>query len=88
MPHNGKMPRLAIPTNLTGRPADGRDRQEMPCAENFIDRGYACFNDGSVRDWQRSRAASSRSANFDGTGGFGPDIVTTDELPPGGSPCA
>ena len=24
--------------------------------------------------------------NFDGTGGFGPDIVTSDELPPGGAP--
>jgi hypothetical protein len=49
--------------------------------------GYACFNDGSVRDWQqKSGGQFTLGKNFDGTGGFGPDIVTSDELPPGGAP--
>src|SRR5260370_36395346 len=49
--------------------------------------GYACFNDGSLRDWQsKSGGQFTLGKNFDGTGGFGPDIVTSDELPPGGSP--
>ena len=49
--------------------------------------GYACFNDGSIRDWQRKSGGQfTLGKNFDGTGGFGPDIVTSDELPPGASP--
>ena len=49
--------------------------------------GYACFNDGSVRDWQsKSGGQFTLGKNFDGTGGFGPDIVTSDELPPGAAP--
>ena len=49
--------------------------------------GYACFNDGSIRDWQRKSGGQfTLGKNFDGTGGFGPDIVTSDELPKGGSP--
>ena len=49
--------------------------------------GYACFNDGSIRDWQRKSGGQfTLGKNFDGTGGFGPDIVTSDELPKGGAP--
>ena len=49
--------------------------------------GYACFNDGSIRDWQaKSGGQFTLGKNFDGTGGFGPDIVTSDELPKGGAP--
>ncbi len=49
--------------------------------------GYAVFNDGSIRDWQRKSGGQfTLGKNFDGTGGFGPDIVTPDELPPGGAP--
>ena len=51
--------------------------------------GYACFNDGSVRDWQRKSGGQfTLGKNFDGTGGFGPDIVTSDELPPGAGAAA
>ena len=47
--------------------------------------GYACFNDGSVRDWQRKSGGQfTLGKNFDGTGAFGPWMVTADELPPGG----
>jgi acylpyruvate hydrolase len=49
--------------------------------------GYACFNDGSIRDWQlKSGGQFTLGKNFDATGGFGPDIVTPDELPKGGAP--
>ncbi|MFO1080127.1 MAG: fumarylacetoacetate hydrolase family protein [Reyranellaceae bacterium] len=48
--------------------------------------GYACFNDGSLRDWQFKGSQWTLGKNFDGTGGFGPDIVTSDELPKGGAP--
>ena len=45
--------------------------------------GYACFNDGSIRDYQRKTAQWTIGKNFDATGGFGPWIVTADELPAG-----
>jgi acylpyruvate hydrolase len=45
--------------------------------------GYACFNDGSVRDFQRKTSQWTIGKNFDRTGGFGPGFVTADELPPG-----
>ncbi len=45
--------------------------------------GYSCFNDGSVRDYQRKTTQWTIGKNFDKTGGFGPWFVTADELPPG-----
>ena len=45
--------------------------------------GYSCFNDGSVRDYQRKTSQWTIGKNFDRTGGFGPWFVTADELPPG-----
>lgn len=47
--------------------------------------GYSCFNDGSVRDYQRKSTQWTMGKNFDATGGFGPDLVTPDELPAGAS---
>jgi acylpyruvate hydrolase len=54
-------------------------------AANALDHiaGYSCFNDGSVRDYQRKSTQWTMGKNFDGTGGFGPDLVTPDELPAG-----
>ena len=43
--------------------------------------GYACYNDGSVRDWQRHTGQFMPGKNFIGTGAFGPWLVTTDEIP-------
>jgi 2-keto-4-pentenoate hydratase/2-oxohepta-3-ene-1,7-dioic acid hydratase in catechol pathway len=43
--------------------------------------GYACYNDGSIRDWQNHTAQFTPGKNFPGTGGFGPWMVTADELP-------
>ncbi|BAT59067.1 ureidoglycolate lyase [Variibacter gotjawalensis] len=45
--------------------------------------GYSCFNDGSVREFQRRTSQWDYGKNFDKTGGFGPWFVSADELPPG-----
>ena len=42
--------------------------------------GYACYNDGSVRDFQRHTHQFTPGKNFPGTGGFGPWMATPDEL--------
>lgn len=43
--------------------------------------GYSCYNDGSVRDWQRHSQQFSPGKNFPRTGAFGPWMVTADEIP-------
>lgn len=45
--------------------------------------GYACFNDATLRDYQRRTTQWTIGKNFDATGAFGPCLVTPDELPPG-----
>jgi len=45
--------------------------------------GYSCFNDGSVREYQRKTTQWTIGKNFESTGGFGPELVTADELPAG-----
>ena len=45
--------------------------------------GYSCYNEGSVRDWQRHTAQFTPGKNFVGTGAFGPWMVTADEICPG-----
>ena len=45
--------------------------------------GYACFNDGTLRDYQRKTAQWTIGKNFGATGAFGPSLVTADEVPPG-----
>ena len=45
--------------------------------------GYACFNDATLRDFQRKTSQWTIGKNFDATGAFGPCLVTADELPPG-----
>ncbi len=42
--------------------------------------GYACYNDGSVRDWQKHTIQFVPGKNFPNTGGFGPWLVTGDEI--------
>jgi 2-keto-4-pentenoate hydratase/2-oxohepta-3-ene-1,7-dioic acid hydratase in catechol pathway len=46
---------------------------------------YALFNDATVREYQRITTQWTPGKNFDGTGAFGPELVTPDELPPGAS---
>jgi acylpyruvate hydrolase len=45
--------------------------------------GYSCFNDMSVRDFQKRTPQWTIGKNFDATGGFGPVVVSADELPAG-----
>ena len=42
--------------------------------------GYACYNDGSVRDWQLATSQWTAGKNFPSTGAFGPWLTLTDEL--------
>lgn len=42
--------------------------------------GYTCFNDATLRDFQEKYSALV-GKNFPSTGGFGPWIVTADEIP-------
>lgn len=43
--------------------------------------GYACYNEGSVRDWQLHTSQYLAGKTFAGTGAFGPWMVTADEIP-------
>jgi len=45
--------------------------------------GYSMFNDATVRDFQLRTPQWTLGKNFDGTGSFGPWLVTPDSLPPG-----
>lgn len=45
--------------------------------------GYTLFNDATIRDYQRFSSQWTVGKNFDGTGAFGPELVTSDELPDG-----
>ncbi len=42
--------------------------------------GYSCYNDGSVRDWQFHTTQFTPGKNFSGTGGFGPWMMTPEEI--------
>ncbi len=45
--------------------------------------GYSCYNDGSIRDWQNHTTQWTAGKNYFKTGGFGPWLVTADEIKPG-----
>jgi 2-keto-4-pentenoate hydratase/2-oxohepta-3-ene-1,7-dioic acid hydratase in catechol pathway len=65
---------LAVIIGARGRRVD-RDRALRIVA------GYSCFNDGSLRDFQRHSGQFTPGKNFDRSGAFGPWMVTADELP-------
>lgn len=44
--------------------------------------GYSCYNEGSVREWQFHAKQIASGKNFESTGGFGPWMVTADEIAP------
>lgn len=60
----------------------GRHIPKARALEHVI--AYSVFNDGSVRDFQTKAPQWTVGKNFDGTGAFGPVLVTADELPSGG----
>ena len=45
--------------------------------------GYSLFNDATLRDFQLRTPQWTMGKNFDGTGAFGPWLVTPDAVPPG-----
>src|SRR6476620_7463138 len=57
----------------------GRCISEQDVAAHIA--GYSCYNDVSVRDWQRHTAQWTPGKNFPNTGAFGPSLVTSDEIP-------
>jgi len=59
----------------------GKAGRHIPAAQAMEHvAGYAPYNDGSVRDWQRHTTQFTPGKNFMGTGGFGPWMVTPDEI--------
>jgi 2-keto-4-pentenoate hydratase/2-oxohepta-3-ene-1,7-dioic acid hydratase in catechol pathway len=60
----------------------GKGGSRIPAAralEHVV--GFACYNEGSVRDWQRHTSQFLAGKTFAATGGFGPWLVTADEIP-------
>ena len=60
----------------------GRDIPKDRALEHVF--GYAAGNEISVREYQFKSPQWTVGKNFDGTGAWGPYVVTADELPPGG----
>ena len=59
----------------------GRRIPKAKALEHVV--AYSLFNDGSIRDFQHRTPQWTVGKNFDGTGAFGPHLVTADELPAG-----
>ena len=85
VPHGGSLvrPSLSSAMDYEGELAVviGRSGRHIAAA-TALDHiaGYACFNDGSLRDYQRQHSVTV-GKNFVATGGFGPWLVTSDEIP-------
>lgn len=87
-PHNGP---IKIPANsdkldyegemavIIGKPAYCVSEDD---ALDYV-AGYSMFNDGSIRDYQKRTHQWTVGKNFDSTGGFGPYLVTPNEVPAG-----
>lgn len=59
----------------------GKTCRYVPASEAFsVVAGYACYNDGSIRDWQRHSTQFIPGKNFPRSGAFGPWIVTRDAV--------
>jgi 2-keto-4-pentenoate hydratase/2-oxohepta-3-ene-1,7-dioic acid hydratase in catechol pathway len=55
--------------------------RHVPRARAFdVIAGYACYNDGSIRDFQRHTSQFTPGKNFFHSGAFGPYLVTKDEV--------
>ncbi|MGY4510246.1 fumarylacetoacetate hydrolase family protein [Bradyrhizobium sp. USDA 3650] len=60
----------------------GKEGRHIP-ADRALDHvaGYACYNEGSIRDWQRHTSQFLSGKTFANSGSFGPWLVTDDEIP-------
>jgi 2-keto-4-pentenoate hydratase/2-oxohepta-3-ene-1,7-dioic acid hydratase in catechol pathway len=59
---------------------EGRNISEADAFDHVA--GYSCYNDGSIREWQFHAKQIASGKNFESTGGFGPWMVTADEIAP------
>ncbi|MDE2430545.1 MAG: fumarylacetoacetate hydrolase family protein [Burkholderiales bacterium] len=57
----------------------GRNISQSDALEHVA--GYACFNDGSARDWQRHTHQWTPGKNFPGSGPLGPFMATQSVVP-------
>ncbi|HET7834227.1 MAG TPA: fumarylacetoacetate hydrolase family protein, partial [Variovorax sp.] len=87
-PHQGPIVRPRVSESLDWEGelaviigAGGRDIQEADAWNHVA--GYSCYNDASVREWQFHAKQIASGKNFESTGGFGPWMVTADEIAPG-----
>jgi len=85
VPHNGSIiqPLASTKLDYEGELAViiGKSGRAIPEQDAFDHvAGYSCFNEGSVRDWQRHASQYTPGKNFPNTGGFGPYLVTPDEI--------
>lgn len=87
-PHNGPIVRPHVSESLDweGELAviigkEGRCIDEDRAWDHVA--GYSIYNDGSVREWQFHAKQIASGKNFESTGGFGPWMVTADEIAPG-----
>lgn len=85
VPHMGSLvlPKASAEFDFEGELAfvigrGGRHIRKESALEHIF--GYACFNDASVRDIQFKHSLTA-GKNFPATGGFGPCLVTADEIP-------
>jgi len=85
VPHGGSIvrPKISSQLDYEGELAliiskPGRHIAESDALKHIA--GYSCFNDGSLRDIQFGHSVAA-GKNFIATGGFGPWIVTSDEIP-------
>jgi 2-keto-4-pentenoate hydratase/2-oxohepta-3-ene-1,7-dioic acid hydratase in catechol pathway len=58
---------------------EGRNISEQDAPSHIG--GYACYNEGSVRDFQQHSNQVTAGKNFVASGSFGPWLVTSDEVP-------
>ena len=63
---------------VIGRPAWRVPREKA----HEVIAGYTCFNDASIRDWQRHTSQFLPGKNFPDTAPLGPALVTPDEVGP------
>ncbi|MGJ5081433.1 fumarylacetoacetate hydrolase family protein [Bradyrhizobium sp. HKCCYLS3013] len=76
-------PRVSTDLDFEGELAIviGKPGRYIPRSEAFKHiAGYACYNEGSVRDFQRHTHQFTPGKNFPATGAFGPWLVPPDEI--------
>lgn len=76
-------PRISTALDYEGELAlvIGKSGRYIPEAEalDYV-AGYSCFNEASLRDWQKHNIQFTPGKNFPNTGAFGPYLITPDEV--------